>query len=131
MTHRIALFAQTTHLYLDDGSGPEVVNLCTNLPLKHIGIGVWSDSDDPEHLLAAISSYLSMRTIEIVSIHAFFNGYPIHYFHGGIWRRLADNTDKRLIVMPGLTQDQLIEVFESGKTVWERVDDFRNWRKTV
>jgi len=130
MTHHIALFAQTTHLYLDDGAYPEMVNLCANLPLTHIGMGVW-DADDPEYLLAAIPSYLSMGTIEIVSIHAFVNDYPIHDFYGGIWRRLADNTDERLIVMPGLARDQLIEVFESGKTVWERVEDFRNWRETV
>jgi hypothetical protein len=131
MKLRLDLFKHTTHLYLDNGSNPEVVELYTNMPLTHVGMGFWGDSDDPTELMAAVQSLLNMKSIMMVSIHALISGAPLVDFYGGVWRFFANNPDERLIVMPGLARDELIELFESGKTVWDCANDFRHWREIV
>ncbi|KIJ52418.1 hypothetical protein M422DRAFT_26030 [Sphaerobolus stellatus SS14] len=128
---RIALFEHTTHLYLDNASHQPILDLCATLPLIHVGFGFWLDYDDEERLLVAVEAFLSIPTIQLVSVHALVSGAPIEDYFGGVWGRLADIEDERLVVMPGYARGELIDLFDSYGTVWDRIEEFRNWREEV
>lgn len=122
----------TTHLYLDLDVYPEFVEKCACLPLTHICIALWADGGEEEIFVrASVELLLAMPSMKIVLIHAFISGSPIEDFFGGVWLGLADIVDERLIVAPGLRDDDLLGLFKSGGTVWDTVEEWKDWRQLV
>lgn len=131
---RLALFTRATHLYLDDVSDPSTLSLCAKMPLTHICFSVWADAvmaSDFTLVVNAVEFLLKLPGMQCVVIHALVHGAPIDDFFGGIWCLLADITDERFIVAPGMTRDVLIELFEEGQTVWDDVEEWKEWRQKV
>jgi hypothetical protein len=131
LSPRRMLFDKTTHLYIDSIDTPSHVELCTRMPLSHICFGFSADSDAVNALQDATELLLDIPSMKIVLVHAFMSGAPFDDFHGDPWKLLAQIADGRLFVAPGMSRDQLIDLFDSGQTVWDNVEDWADWRQTV
>lgn len=126
---RLPLFSHVTHLYIDDVLEAEVLSVCSVLPLTHICFNIWSDPPDVGLIMNSVQFLLQSETMQCVLIHALAHGEPIDDFFGGIWSWLASIPDERLTVAPGMTRDHLIECFEEGQTVWDNIDEWKDWRQ--
>ncbi|KAF8501229.1 hypothetical protein BU17DRAFT_102280 [Hysterangium stoloniferum] len=127
---RRILFENTTHLYIDNIYSPSHLELCSTMPLSHICFGFWTDSDTTDALLEAIELLLAMPSMKIVLVHSLMSGAP-YEFHGESWKLLAQITDNRLRVATGMSRDELIDLFESGQTVWDNIEGCADWRQAV
>ena len=132
LIQRVSLFTHTSHLYLDEALNPQILRLCLEMRmLTHICFGLYGDYDSPEMAVRGTKLLLEKPSMNLVLVHAFISGVPIWDFFGGIWASLAEIPDERLFVMPGLFPDQMFELFESGGTVWDSVEDWKDWRRAV
>jgi hypothetical protein len=127
----LELFSHTTHLYLDEGLYPSFIKSCVSLPLTHICVMFWEDQEDEAAVRPSVELLLSMPSMKMVLVHASVSGYPIEDFFGGVWAELSDIADERLFVAAGMNKDDLIEMFESERTVWDAAEELKDWRHKV
>lgn len=117
---------------MDEVLCPQVLVLCLKMQaLTHICFRIYGDDDSPEIALRSTKLLLEKPLMKLVLVHAFISGVPIEDFYGGIWVSLAQIPDERLFVMPGLFRDQLFDLFVSGETVWDSMEECKDWRREV
>ncbi|KAF8514956.1 hypothetical protein BU17DRAFT_94042 [Hysterangium stoloniferum] len=119
------IFEHATHIFVEYGFRIEIEHWQALKALTHLGIsgGGWHPIN--VQCMALIHDLLSLPSIKILLVCCF----TARQRGDEDWDELAKISDKRLFVRPAILDH--IALFGAGRSVWDDVDEFRDWRTSV
>ncbi|KAF8514958.1 hypothetical protein BU17DRAFT_94044 [Hysterangium stoloniferum] len=119
------IFEHATHIFVEHGFRIKIEHWRALRALTHLGIsgGGWHPID--VRCIALVHDLLSLPSIKILLVCCF----PARQCGGKEWVELAKTSDKRLFVRPAILDH--IALFRAGRSIWDDVDEFRDWRTSV
>ncbi|KAF8514959.1 hypothetical protein BU17DRAFT_68163 [Hysterangium stoloniferum] len=119
------IFEHATHIFVEHGFQIEIEHWRALKALTHVGMsgGGWYPID--VQCMALIHDLLTLPSIKILLVCC----TTTRQLGDEGWVKLAKTSDKRLIVRPAFFDH--IARFGAGRSIWDDVDKFRDWRTSV